>query len=332
MSSTVLGGGPRGARARSGLLESGRRLLPLLERVAERLSRRAPELALVTFGVVLRVKAVQSYWYGLGYDFGAHEANVLWWSQQFKMPPLELSRGSYHPQLYYVIGGLLLRLTRDMLSVQLLSAFTGCVRLLVLWWAAERYLSDRVARIFALALAVGMPVALEMDAIVTQESMNNLLALIFLIGVLKLCAAPDGRRFWPALGVGVLAGLGLLLKMSNFVLLGLLGVAHMRLGHFRAARHALERALRLAPDDVAVLHNLGHLLDVAFDRPEEALPHLALACRIVPDEPAIASSHAHALARTGQEARAEQLLVRSARLSPGLAQATIAAWTGHPSR
>ncbi|HEX6767423.1 MAG TPA: tetratricopeptide repeat protein, partial [Polyangiaceae bacterium] len=43
--------------------------------------------------------------------------------------------------------------------------------------------------------------------------------------------------------------------------LGLLGVAHMRLGHFRAARHALERALRLAPDDVAVLHNLGHLLD-----------------------------------------------------------------------
>jgi Flp pilus assembly protein TadD len=114
--------------------------------------------------------------------------------------------------------------------------------------------------------------------------------------------------------------------------LGLLGIAHMRLGHFRAARRAFERALRLAPDDPSVLHNLGHLLDVAFDSPQEALPHLALACRIVPDEPAIASSHAHALARTGQEARAEQLLVRSARLSPGLAHATIAAWTGHPSR
>jgi len=109
--------------------------------------------------------------------------------------------------------------------------------------------------------------------------------------------------------------------------LGLLGIAHMRLGHFQAARRAFERALRLAPDDPAVLHNLGHLIDVAFDRPEEALPHLALACRLVTDEPALASSFAHALARTGQMARAEQLLVRSARLSPGLAHATVEAWT-----
>ena len=48
----------------------------------------------------------------------------------------------------------------------------------------------------------------------------------------------------------------------------------------------------------------------------------------VPDEPALASSHAHALARTGQKARAEQVLVRNARLSPGLAHATVEAWTG----
>jgi cytochrome c-type biogenesis protein CcmH/NrfG len=113
---------------------------------------------------------------------------------------------------------------------------------------------------------------------------------------------------------------------------GLLGIAHMRLGHFRAARRALERALRLAPDDPAVLHNLGHLIDVAFDRPEEALPHLALAHRIVGDEPALASSYAHALARTGQKARAEELLVRGARLSQGLAHATVRAWTASSER
>jgi Flp pilus assembly protein TadD len=114
--------------------------------------------------------------------------------------------------------------------------------------------------------------------------------------------------------------------------LGVLGIAHMRLANFRAARHAFERALRIVPDDPAVLHNLGHLLDVAFDQPEEALPHLALACRLVPDEPSIASSHAHALARTGQKASAEQVLVRNARLSPGLAHATVEAWTGAPKR
>jgi Tfp pilus assembly protein PilF len=114
--------------------------------------------------------------------------------------------------------------------------------------------------------------------------------------------------------------------------LGLLGIAHMRLGHFRAARRAFEKALRIVPDDAAVLHNLGHLIDVAFDRPEEALPHLALACRIGGDVPSLASSYAHALARTGQKARAEQILVKNARLSPGLAHATVEAWTVIPGR
>src|SRR5262245_14896364 len=114
--------------------------------------------------------------------------------------------------------------------------------------------------------------------------------------------------------------------------LGLLGVAHMQLGHFRAARRALERALRLAPDDPAALHNLGHLLDVAFDQPDAALLHRANASRHA-DEPAIASSYAHALARTGQKARAEEVLVRGARMSPGLAQATVNGWSdGGPKR
>jgi Tfp pilus assembly protein PilF len=114
--------------------------------------------------------------------------------------------------------------------------------------------------------------------------------------------------------------------------LGLLGIAHMRLGHYRAARRAFEKALRIAPDDASSLHNLGHLLDIAFDSPEEGLPHLALACRIVPDVPSVASSFAHALVRTGQKARAEQVLVRNARLSPGLAHATVQAWTGKRKR
>ena len=110
--------------------------------------------------------------------------------------------------------------------------------------------------------------------------------------------------------------------------LGLFGIAQMQLGHFRAARRAFEKALRLVPDDPAVLHNLGHLLDVAFNQPEEALTHLSLASRLAPEIAAIASSYAHALCRTGQKARAEHVLVRNARLSPGLAHATIEAWTG----
>ncbi|HEX6764078.1 MAG TPA: hypothetical protein VF103_01345, partial [Polyangiaceae bacterium] len=66
--------------------------------------------------------------------------------------------------------------------------------------------------------------------------------------------------------------------------------------------------------------------DVAFGQPEQALPHLALAFRLAGDVPALASSYAHALAGTGQKARAEEMLVRGARMSPGLAHATVESW------
>src|SRR4051812_31217431 len=70
---------------------------------------------------------------------------------------------------------------------------------------------------------------------------------------------------------------------------GVLGIAHSLLGNFRAARRAYERAVELEPEHPAYRHNLGHLLDVAFDRPRDALRHLAAARRARPDEGAIAS-------------------------------------------
>src|SRR5688572_19499198 len=46
---------------------------------------------------------------------------------------------------------------------------------------------------------------------------------------------------------------------------GVLGIAHSVLGNFRAARRAYEQAVALEPDHPGYRHNLGHLLDVAFD-------------------------------------------------------------------
>jgi Flp pilus assembly protein TadD len=107
---------------------------------------------------------------------------------------------------------------------------------------------------------------------------------------------------------------------------GVLGIAYSLLGSFRAAKRAYEHAVALAPDHPAYRHNLGHLLDVALDRPQRALPHLSSAYRSVPDEPALASSYAHALARTGQAAKAVDILVRALDWSPDLAGRTVAAW------
>lgn len=90
-----------------------------------------------------------------------------------------------------------------------------------------------------------------------------------------------------------------------------LGIAHSLLGHYRAARSAYSKALELEPGAPAHEHNLGHLLDVGFDRPLSALPHLQRAHAALPDEPEIASSLAHALLRVGRRAEAERLLLRA---------------------
>lgn len=90
-----------------------------------------------------------------------------------------------------------------------------------------------------------------------------------------------------------------------------LGLAQSALGHFRASIRAYRRALLLVPENPWYCHNLGHLLDVAFNRPSDALVYLERAYAGQPAEPEIASSLAHALARTGQVERARVLLTRA---------------------
>jgi len=111
---------------------------------------------------------------------------------------------------------------------------------------------------------------------------------------------------------------------------GVLGIAHSLLGSFRASRRAYEQAVQLEPDHPAYRHNLGHLLDIAFDRPKEALRHLAVARRARPDEAAIVTSEAHALARTGQAARAQELLRQVLGWSASDAESRVSEWLAAP--
>jgi thioredoxin-like negative regulator of GroEL len=53
---------------------------------------------------------------------------------------------------------------------------------------------------------------------------------------------------------------------------------------------------------------LGHLLDVALGRPNDAVPLLAEAYKREPKESEIAASYAHALARAGKLALAKKVL------------------------
>jgi tetratricopeptide (TPR) repeat protein len=100
----------------------------------------------------------------------------------------------------------------------------------------------------------------------------------------------------------------------------LMGLAQALLGHHRYAVAAYRKALAIDPGNPWYAHNLGHLLDVALDRPVEARGHLSRAHRRVPDVVPIACSYAHALMRSGglSEARAvlDPLLARGGSRDP----------------
>jgi len=118
---------------------------------------------------------------------------------------------------------------------------------------------------------------------------------------------------------------------------GVLGLAHTLLGNYRVAARSYRRALALAPDCGVYEHNLGHVLDVALNRPHDALPHLERAHRDLPEESEITSSYAHALLRSGQPKKARVLLAQAVG-SAEAADEVLKAWqyaagnTVRPSR
>lgn len=105
-----------------------------------------------------------------------------------------------------------------------------------------------------------------------------------------------------------------------------LGLAHTLLGNFRSAERAYREALYLAPCSPWYAHNLGHLIDIAFDRPRDALKYLRAAHRSLPHEPEIAGSYAHALARADRWQEAVPLLARALDRDEEAARALLEDW------
>ena len=105
-----------------------------------------------------------------------------------------------------------------------------------------------------------------------------------------------------------------------------LGLAQSLLGHYRYAARAYERALALTPENPWYAHNLGHLYDVALDRPADALPLLSRATFAETGEADIAASYAHALARCGKLAIARRILKRAIRHGATADQMALSRW------
>lgn len=96
----------------------------------------------------------------------------------------------------------------------------------------------------------------------------------------------------------------------------LMGLCQALLGNFDSAVFQYERALALEPQNAWYHHNLGHLLDVALNRPEAAAKHLRWAHEAHPMEDEVTASLAHCLARVGQLVEAEALAHEAVDLAP----------------
>ena len=109
-----------------------------------------------------------------------------------------------------------------------------------------------------------------------------------------------------------------------------LGLSHTLMGNYRSAARAYTHAIALSPGCASYHHNLGHMLDVALDRPRAALAHLQTAYRAEPDEEEIAASYAHALLRCDQREEAHRILKRA--LGRPKAERLLEGWVARQAR
>jgi hypothetical protein len=105
----------------------------------------------------------------------------------------------------------------------------------------------------------------------------------------------------------------------------LLGLSQTLLGHYRFAVSAYQKALACAPTNPWYAHNLGHLLDVALDRANDALGWLRTAYAEAAElghsaSDDIAASFAHALGRAGKVGEAKTVLLRAMKRGGGVSR------------
>jgi tetratricopeptide (TPR) repeat protein len=105
-----------------------------------------------------------------------------------------------------------------------------------------------------------------------------------------------------------------------------LGLSQSLLGNYVYASHALLRALACAPDNPWYAHNLGHTLDIALDKPSEAVDYLRRAYERSGRNVDVATSLAHALGRAGQLRAARIVLSRAMKQSPTPERRALMRW------
>ncbi|MDB4928684.1 MAG: hypothetical protein JWM10_1168 [Myxococcaceae bacterium] len=80
----------------------------------------------------------------------------------------------------------------------------------------------------------------------------------------------------------------------------LMGLSQALQANYRMAVSSFRRAVAISPANPWYHHNLGHLLDVALSRPQDAVAHLQRAFRAQPSQEEVGASFAQCLGRLGR--------------------------------
>ena len=185
-----------------------------------RLRDRLPEVAALLLGTLLRISMALTYDVNQGFDFGGHWVYARYIADRGALPPLVLSAETYHPPLYYLLAALPLRMGPAVGSLGWMAALLGIGRLIVVWIGLERWLPEsRLARVVALFTAAVLPVGVQLDGMVTNETLSMLLCALAMVA---LPAAVEGARAGkvkPSAWLALWIGLALITKISASALL-----------------------------------------------------------------------------------------------------------------
>lgn len=206
----------------------------------------ALELAIFLFAVLLRVPALWTTANEANYDLVDHLRYVDWFKDHFEAPPLDHSRVTYGPPLYYFLCGLLRRLGASHGDLAIVSFVLGLGRLGLLWWGLRQFVVSGVARVGALALAAVLPAAVHIDGMINNESLNIFLCTAALLLAYRAHQAEGAARTRQALFAGLFCGLALWTKFSALMLLIAMLLAAVVEASWRGGG-AKERLRRMAP-------------------------------------------------------------------------------------
>jgi 4-amino-4-deoxy-L-arabinose transferase-like glycosyltransferase len=184
-----------------------------------KLRRRIPELALLALGIGLRFSMLR-FDARQGYDGLDNFQYIEWFQTHWTLPPLMLSRTTYHPPLFYVMEGNFRGSGASVPILALPSMIFASLTLILLFIGLERHMAEhRLGRLVALALAAVLPCSVHLSGMWTAEGLNGFLATAGLLVAAHLLGTPGKRRIKLALVLGVILGLEMLSKVSAVVIL-----------------------------------------------------------------------------------------------------------------